>query len=77
VDAEHCVAGKVDSVDVRGNCRRTERRAESQVPVPHGQRKKMRHERGTLTFIQALDGRRGKTLGFVHDFVHRHDQISQ
>jgi len=55
VKAEDCVVGKVDSVDVGGDDLWRKRRAEAQVPVPHGQREKMRHERSAYAFIQALD----------------------
>jgi hypothetical protein len=56
VKAKNCIAVKVNSVDVGGNGRWRKRNAESRGPVYHGQRKKMRHERGAYTLIQTLDG---------------------
>src|SRR5271166_1895137 len=55
VKAEDCVVGKVDPVDVSSDDVWRKRRAEAQVPVPHGQREKMRHERSTYALIQAFN----------------------
>jgi hypothetical protein len=55
VKAEDCVAGEVDSVDVGGDDLWRKPRAEAQVPVPHGQRDKMRHERSACALFQASD----------------------
>ena len=55
VNAENCVAAEVDSVNVGSDHSWRKRRGEPQAPVLHGQREKMRHERGAYAFIQALD----------------------
>jgi hypothetical protein len=55
VNAENCVAAEIDSVDVGSDHSWRKRRGEPQAPVLHGQREKMRHERGAYAFIQALD----------------------
>lgn len=55
VNAENCVAAEVDSVNVGSDHSWSKRRGEPQASVLHGQREKMRHERGAYAFIQALD----------------------
>jgi uncharacterized Fe-S cluster protein YjdI len=55
VKAEDCVVGEVYSVDMGGDDFWRKPRSEAQVPVPHGQRKKVRHERSACALFQALD----------------------